>query len=178
MTILNIVLIVIGCLVALFLILAAVNSKELIIEKSIVVNRPRNDVYDFLKITKNADTYNAWNMMDPDMKKEYRGTDGTVGFVYAWDSNKKKNVGAGEQETKVLRPGEYIEHELRFIRPMNDLAKAYFHLTDAGPNQTKVSWTFDSKLKFPGTAMKGMIRGILTKSLVSGLSNLKKELEK
>jgi hypothetical protein len=178
MTILYIILIVIGSLVALFFLMALINSKDLTIEKSVVINRPKNEVYDFLKITRNADKFNVWNQMDPDMKKEYRGTDGTVGFVYAWDSNKKRNVGAGEQETKALREGEYIEYELRFIRPMNDVAKACFNLESTGASQTKVTWTFKSIMKFPGTAMKGMIKGMLTKSLQGGLDNLKKELEK
>jgi len=178
MTILYIILIVLGSLVAIFLLLAVMNSKDLIIEKTVTINRSKNEVYEFLKITRNADKFNVWNQMDPDMKKEYRGTDGTVGFVYAWDSNKKKNVGAGEQEIKVLRENEYIEYELRFLRPMNDVAKGFFKLESAGANQTNVTWTFQSVLKFPGTAMKGMIKGMLSKSLQGGLDNLKKELEK
>ena len=178
MTVIYIILIVLGSLVAIFFLMALVNSKDLTIEKSVVINRPRHEVYDFLKYTKNADEFNVWNKMDPDMKKEYRGTDGTVGFVYAWDSSKKKNVGAGEQETKGLREGEYIEYELRFLRPMNDVAKAWFNLESLTSEQTKVSWTFASKLKFPGTAMKGLIRGMLSKALVTGLDNLKRVLEK
>jgi hypothetical protein len=42
-------------------------------------------------------------MMDPDMKKTYRGTDGTVGFVSEWESN-KKDVGTGEQEIGLKTP--------------------------------------------------------------------------
>jgi hypothetical protein len=34
-------------------------------------------------------------MMDPNAKMEYKGTDGTVGFISAWDS-KIKYVGKGE----------------------------------------------------------------------------------
>ena len=36
--------------------------------------------------------------MDPNIKTDFRGTDGTVGFISAWDSNNIKNVGKGEQE--------------------------------------------------------------------------------
>ena len=38
-------------------------------------------------------------MMDRNVKKSFKGTDGTVGFVAAWDSDNKK-VGKGEQEVK------------------------------------------------------------------------------
>ena len=51
--------------------------------------------------------------MDPDMKKTYRGTDGTVGFVSAWDSE-KDDVGKGEQEIIKITDGERIDYELRF----------------------------------------------------------------
>jgi hypothetical protein len=49
------------------------------------------------------------------MKKEFRGTDGTDGFVYAWDGN--KNAGSGEQEIKRITDGDRIDLEIRFARP-------------------------------------------------------------
>lgn len=40
-------------------------------------------------------------MTDPNMRKNFKGTDGTVGFCYAWDGNKK--AGKGEQEIIALK---------------------------------------------------------------------------
>ncbi|MEP7265808.1 MAG: hypothetical protein ABI772_14985 [Bacteroidota bacterium] len=85
----NTLLIVIGILVLLLLI-AFFSSKEMNIEKSIVINQPKEKVFDYIKYLKNHESFNVWMKMDPDMKKEYKGTDGQPGFIYAWDSNKKK----------------------------------------------------------------------------------------
>lgn len=39
-------------------------------------------------------------MLDPNMEKEFKGTDGTVGFIYGWNGNKEG--GEGEQEIKAF----------------------------------------------------------------------------
>jgi hypothetical protein len=131
-----------------------------------------------VKFVKNHDNFSVWAMMDPTMKKEYMGTDGQPGFVFAWDSSKKRNVGAGEQEIKKINEGKSIEHELRFFRPMQDVAKAVFVFEAASANSTKVQWGFYSRMKFPGNAMKPMIQNMLGKQLEKGLQNLKNVLEK
>lgn len=173
-----IALYIIGGIILLVLLIHFFTNKELNIEDTVVINQPVDKVFDYIRHVKNQDYYSTWNMMDPDMKKEYSGTDGQVGFVYKWDSSKKKNVGAGEQEIKAIVPNKSLEMELRFLRPMNDIAQTKMTTESAGTNQTKVMWGFYSKVKFPGTLFKGAIKGMLTKSLVAGLQNLKKELEK
>src|SRR5579859_6234027 len=124
MNILLIILLVIVGIIVLFLLVAAVTGKEMVIERSIVINKPLPQVFDYIKYIKNHDNFSIWAMMDPGMKREYRGTDGMEGFVFSWDSSKNKNVGAGEQEIKKIVPNQRIEFDLRFSRPMKNLAKA------------------------------------------------------
>ncbi|MES2680057.1 MAG: SRPBCC family protein [Bacteroidota bacterium] len=170
-------IIIIVCVIALLLLIAALMPKEMNVEQTIVIDKPKNEVFDYVKYIKNHDNFSVWAMMDPDMKKEYRGTDGQVGFVYAWDSKKEKNVGTGEQQIKTITDGQSIEHEIRFIKPRQDVAQAKFIFTALGVNQTKVRWAFHSRMKFPGSIMKPLISGMLNKSLVTGLSGLKTILE-
>ncbi|MBX2906241.1 MAG: SRPBCC family protein [Taibaiella sp.] len=118
MSIVMTILAVIAAVVALFLLVAAVTGKEMKIERSITVNKPVNEVFNFVSHIKNHEQFSVWHMMDPQMKKEYRGTDGQVGFVYAWDSANDKNVGAGKQEITKLIPDQRVEFHLRFLRPM------------------------------------------------------------
>jgi hypothetical protein len=116
-------------------------------------------------------------MADRSMKKEYRGNDGTVGFVYCWDSN-IKNVGAGEQETKVIEEGKRIEFEVRFFRPMKNVGKVSFLLSAVGNRETKVVWIFDSPSKFPYSLLSPIFKRMLGRDLEKGLENLKGILEK
>ena len=102
-------------------------AKEMIIEKNVSINKNINEVFNFLKQTKNQDQFSVWNMKDPGMKKSHSGSDGTKGFIYSWDS-KDKNVGAGAQEITNINEGSRIDYELRFLRPMQNTATSAFIL--------------------------------------------------
>jgi len=177
MTILITILGILAAIVVIFLLVAAVTGKDMTIERSITINRPPNDVYDFVRHIKNHEQFSVWHMMDPEMKRTYTGTDGQVGFVYAWDSANDKNVGAGEQETTKLVPGQRVEFHLRFLRPMKSEADSTMVLSSTGNGQTTVQWTFAGPMKFPMNAMKSVLANMLGKQLTAGLENLKKVME-
>ena len=151
-------------------------AKEMFIEKSVVINKDVHEVFEFLKKTKHQDQFSVWNMKDPGMNKTYTGTDGTQGFIYAWDS-KDKNVGAGEQETKNLIEDTRIDREIRFKRPMQNTAQSSF-ITDKTHNEvTSVTWTFACPTKFPMSLFSPIFKKMLGKQIDQGLQNLKKLLE-
>jgi len=147
------------------------------IEKSVKINRSSSQVFDYLNITGNQDKFSVWNMADPGMKKSHKGIDGTVGFLYSWDST-MKNVGAGEQEITGIEEGKSIEYVIRFSRPMQNTGKTKFQITSLGDNSTLVSWIFDSPSKFPMSLLAPIFKIMLGKDLEKGLVNLKAILEK
>ena len=152
-------------------------AKDMIIEKNVSVNKNINEVFNFLKQTKNQDRFSIWNMKDPNMKRDYSGTDGTKGFVYSWNS-KDKNVGADSQEIKNISEGNRIDYELRFIRPMQNTAASSFVLDKIDENNTSVTWTFQSPTKFPMSLFAPIFKNMLGKQLNQSLQNLKALLEK
>ena len=152
-------------------------AKEMSIEKHITIGRDISTVFEYLKETKNQDRFSVWNMKDPDMKKTYSGTDGTVGFVYTWDS-KDKSVGAGSQEITRIAPEKMIEYEIRFSRPMKNTATAAFLVSKAGDQSTTVTWTFKSPAKFPMSLFSPILKNMLGKQMQQSLENLKAILEK
>jgi hypothetical protein len=147
------------------------------IEKSIEISRSSGEVFDYLKYTRNQDNFSVWNMADPAMKKDYHGTDGTVGHIYRWDST-NKNVGAGEQEIIGIDEGKKIGYEVRFFRPMRNVGKSYFLINGKGEDSTSVVWTFDSPTKFPYSLLAPVFKKMMGKDLEKGLTNLKTILEK
>jgi hypothetical protein len=173
------IIITLVVIVVCLLLIALFGKKEYTISREIVINKPKKEVFDYIKLVKNSENYSKWVMMDPHSKKEYKGTDGTVGFVYAWDSE-NKNVGKGEQEIKMLSEGEEIQYDLRFIKPYEGLANAYLSTDSLAANQTKVTWGFKSTMKFPMNIMLVLanIEDVLGKDLQTGLDNLKAVLEK
>ena len=147
------------------------------IEKSIRINKSSRLVFDYLKITRNQDNFSVWNMADPNMKKTHKGVDGTVGFLYSWDST-MKNVGAGEQEITGIADGKSIDYAIRFLRPMQNTGKTKFQITSLGNDQTSVAWIFDSPSRFPMSLFSPIFKRMLGKDLEKGLGNLKGILEK
>jgi len=147
------------------------------IEKSIEINRNSALVFDYLRMTKNQDNFSVWNMTDPNMKKKYKGMDGTVGFMYSWDST-MKNVGAGEQEITGIEEGKSIDYTVRFFRPMQNTGKTKFQIASNGDERTAVTWNFDSPSKFPMSLFSPIFKIMLGKDLAKGLINLKRILEK
>ncbi|RZJ55092.1 MAG: hypothetical protein EOO45_30090, partial [Flavobacterium sp.] len=91
-------------IVAIALLAAAFMRKEYLIEREITINKPKQEVFNYIKMIKNQDNFSKWNKADPAMKKEFSGTDGTVGFIYKWDGNDE--VGTGEQEITKISDGE------------------------------------------------------------------------
>lgn len=178
MKIIKKILIAIGIIIALLLLVGLFVKKEYHVKKEVTINLPIQQVYDYIKLLKNQDNYSKWNKLDPAMKKSYKGTDGTIGFVSHWESD-KEDVGWGEQEIKKIDEGKRIDVELRFIKPFESTSNAYVTTTALSPNQTKVEWGFDGKMAYPTNLfllfmdMQEMIGG----DLQEGLDNLKKILE-
>lgn len=174
----TILLIIIG-LVVLLLIIALFTKKDYVIEREVVVRKPRKDVFDYVKLIRNQDFYSKWVMSDPNMKKTFSGTDGTPGFIYAWDSD-QKDTGKGEQEIKQVANNEKIATEIRFERPFRNVSQALMAVNDIGGNQTNVKWSFASSMKYPMNAMLLFIdfEKILGKDMEASLARLKGILEK
>jgi len=167
------VIIAVPLIVALFL------NKTYKVEREIVISRPTSDVFAYVKQLKNQETYSKWAMMDPAMTREYTGTDGAVGFVAAWASDKKE-VGVGEQEIKAIVENERVDFELRFFKPFESTSPAYMTTTPVTHTETKVVWGFHGHMKYPMNLMlvfmdmDKMIGG----DFQTGLENLKGVLEK
>jgi Polyketide cyclase / dehydrase and lipid transport len=178
MNIIVTILLCIAGLIALLLIIGLFSKKAYAVERSITINKPRQQVFEYIKYLKNQDNFSKWASMDPDMKKEFRGTDGTPGFISAWEGNKK--VGKGEQEIKQITEGRKVDFELRFIKPFPAVSDAYMTTDDAGSNQTTVKWGFSSSMKYPMNIMLLFLSmdKMIGRDFDTGLSNLKGILEK
>lgn len=178
MNILIIIALVIVGLVALLLIAGLFVKKEYTIKRSVIINKPKQEVFNYMKLLKNQDYYSKWVMVDPGMKKAFTGTDGTVGFIYAWDSVNKQ-AGKGEMEIKRITDGEIIESEIRFEKPFKSVATATTITESSGP-QTQVTWGFKSAMPYPMNVMLLFMNfeKLLGKDMETSLMLLKNNLEK
>jgi hypothetical protein len=112
----------------------------------------------------------------PDRKKEFKGTDGTVGFIYAWSGN--KDAGQGEKEILNIVEGKRIETEIRFVKPMVATAQVTMETEALSNNQTKVSLINAGTLKYPINIMIPILEKNFPKDVDASLATLKQILEK
>lgn len=164
--------------IVLALIIALFVKKDMHAEREVVINKPKDDVFNYVKYLKNQNDYSKWGSVDPAMKKAFRGTDGTAGFASAWDS-KNGNVGKGEQTIKSVKEGERIDYDIHFIKPMESNATSYMITEPVAGNGTKVKWGFDSRMPYPFNIMRLFVNmdKMIGDDFQTGLNNLKAKLE-
>jgi hypothetical protein len=162
--------------VAMVFIIAAILPKSFSVSAEIVINKPSHEVFNYVRHLKNQEKYSVWVMADPNIKIDYQGTDGTVGFISSW-SSENKNVGIGAQEIKSIKEGERYDVELRFEKPFKATNQAFTTTTPVDANRTKVTTVFTGKNAIPMNLMSAMIRKMLLRDMNTNMMNLKKILE-
>jgi uncharacterized membrane protein len=172
-------LITLACILALPFIIALFTSNKFSVERNVNINRPKQEVFDYIKHLKNQEHFAVWMSMDPNMKREYTGVDGTIGFSSAWDSAHKQ-VGAGRQTITGIKEGEQVDIKLEFLRPWQNTANVYFKTEALEDTETKVRWGFYNDVKYPMKVMRLFMNmeKMIGKDFDKGLSNLKVNLEK
>ncbi|MEO5571074.1 MAG: SRPBCC family protein [Bacteroidia bacterium] len=172
-----IILLVLAGIIAVLLIIALFMKKEHYVKREIIINAPRQKVFDFLKLLKNQEQFNKWATADKKNRKEkFHGTDGTVGFIYSWSGD--KSAGQGAKEIKNIVEGKRIETEIRFVKPMRVTASVIFETESLFDDQTKVNLINTGTLKYPLNIMIPMAEKNFPKDMDESLSTLKKILEK
>lgn len=148
------------------------------LEREITINKPKEEVYDYVKYLKNQNNYSVWAKADPAMKKEFTGEDATVGFISAWESE-NPDVGKGEQKIVAIKEGERIDYELHFIKPFEATDYTYMITEALSDKQTKVKWGFNGEMKYPMNLMMLFMNmeTMLGPDLEKGLGSLKAILE-
>ncbi len=164
-------------IVSVPLIVALFMPTDFTVERTVEIDRPKDEVFEFVKYLRNQDQFSRWGSLDPNMRQEYRGTDGTVGFVAAWEGN--EDVGKGEQEITAIEEGRRIETRIQFIEPFESRADAYMITEEIGERQTRVIWGFESSFPRPMNLLLAVmnIDEAIGDDFEEGLTNLKTIME-
>ncbi|CAM3465622.1 SRPBCC family protein [Sphingobacterium prati] len=163
-------LIVLAILIAIPLIVALFVPKKFAAQSEITIDKPKQEVFNYVKFMRNQDHFGVWQLSDPQMKKSEVGTDGQVGFKYSWDGEK---VGKGSQTITRIVEGETIETSLDF--GFGEPSKGYFILKEISLDQTAVTWGITGKSPYPWNLMNLFMN--MNKDFDQGLKNLKNILK-
>lgn len=169
--------IVIGLALLVF-ILSSIAPKSFKVERQIRINRPVQEVYGYLRYLRNQDHWAKWNRLDPEMKKEFKGEDGKIGFQSAWESDHKQ-VGAGQQTITALEDNKAVYTKLEFYKPFKSESDAYLKTEKVDDDTTDVFWGFTGQMSPPMNVMllfMNMDKQVGA-DFEEGLGRLKKVLE-
>lgn len=177
MNVLKKIFFVILGIIAFLLILAIFVPKSYTVSVKEVINKPKSEVFEYVRMLENQKQYSVFVLADPDLNPQITGINGTVGAIQKWNS-KLGEVGEGEQEITAITP-DRIDVDLRFKRPFEGNAKAASIFKSISENQTEIISEFYSNDRYPLNLMSYFIgRKMMKDSETQNLQNIKKILEK
>jgi len=143
------ILIAVAVIVALYLIIAALQPSEFTITRSATTSAPAEAVFAQVNDFHKWEAWSPWAKLDPNARNSYEGPAAGVGAVCSWSGNMQ--VGQGRMTIVESRQNESIRLNLDFVKPMKAHNIAEFTFKTAG-NQTKITWTMSGKKCFMGKA--------------------------
>lgn len=136
--------------IAVLLVVVAMQPSEFSITRSATMNAPQAAAYDQVNDFKKWAAWSPWEKRDPNIKKTYEGAATGNGAKYHWVGNHE--VGEGRMTIEESRPSEYVRIKLEFIKPFAATNDTVFTFQPQG-EQTEVNWTMSGKHNFIGKAM-------------------------
>lgn len=142
---------------------------------SVEINAPLESVFQFLRHLQNQEKFNNNAMRDANRTKTFTGTDGTVGFIYAWAGD--RSAGVGEKEIMQIEEGKRIECQIRFMKPMKVNSTVILETEQLSPTTTLVHWSNESEMPIPLNLFNKSFEKMIAKDMNSSLQTLKSLLE-
>lgn len=170
--------IAIGVLIAIALFLGFVSTRSgsFRYENSTVINAPADRIYPYLSNLKMGGHWNPYELIDPNMVKNFTGTDGTVESKLEFKGN--KDAGAGTLEIVELKPNEMAKLKLIMTEPIHGEQWIEYNLKPEGQG-TRFTWAMYGEGGFMTKLMTVLIdcEKMFKTQMDKGFDNLKKVTE-
>ena len=174
------IIVLLVAVIAVVMIIALFTKDKYSLSREVVINKPQQEVFDFIKFNRNQQSYSKWLSIDPETKISYKGQpDGNAGSILVFESKSPK-AGTGEWETKKVIPNERLDFELRFLAPFKFTAGGYFLADSVAANQTKLKWVYNGGMNWPMNIMLLFMDmdKVVGKDLGESVNKLKQVVEK
>ncbi|MGL4597611.1 MAG: SRPBCC family protein [Bacteroidia bacterium] len=167
-------------LVTIFLLTTIVSlflPSHVLVERSIVIKAPAENIFEQIVNLKNWDRWQVWNQMDPNWKVQYAGPDQGVNSSHSWQSTHKQ-VGNGKATITAVVPFDSVIVKLDFLDYGQTSYSKYFFKKEEGG--IRVTTTMDMDMSgFPLYRIMGqLMKSELIANFDKGLEQLKGICEK
>jgi hypothetical protein len=174
----KVLVLIFGFICTVFFIVALFVRRDYKIERKLQIDRPVEQVFDYVRILDNQEEYNLWYLIDPPADKVRTGKDGTLGYVLAWDSDDIR-LGKGEEKIVNFKQFRRIDIAVRFKRPLPFTDYIYF-ITEMTPdNNTVLTWGIHGERMYPTNIvyLYYEMNKLLTYKLERSINKIKRNLE-
>jgi ribosome-associated toxin RatA of RatAB toxin-antitoxin module len=152
-------------------------KKEFDISRTVVINRPKEEVYNLVRQLKKEPLWMPWFQENFNGIYKHKGEDGKLNAMLYWKANKK--FFEGTQKIVKLNQGKIVETRIMFVKPFKMIVLEYKGLKDLDANSTKMVWGIRGALSFPFSVIALMqpVDKTYGPDLEKGLQNIKALLE-
>lgn len=178
MKFLKILGIIVLILIVVFVVLALIAPKKYTVERSVIIDAPRQMVFNHVRYWRNWQAWSPWAELDPAMKVTLEGQDGEIGSIYKWQGDPKLS-GKGEMTNTGLKENEEINYHLHFLEPWESESEGYVRAADT-KGGTQVTWAMYGESQIPWNILMlfSSMDKMVGKDFEKGLGKLKAISEK
>ncbi|MCB9255698.1 MAG: GyrI-like domain-containing protein [Chitinophagales bacterium] len=124
--------------ILLSLILLSSCKKDYQVERSILIDAPKDLVWEQIKYFHNWQSWSPWYAKDSTMIWTFEGNDGDLESSYSWTS---EDSGSGSMLNTGVVEGEELLYQVQFFKPFKSQSDGYLKLKDVN-GSTEVVWGF------------------------------------
>jgi hypothetical protein len=164
-------LIAVAALVAIFLIVVALQPSEFQMERTATVPAPAPVVFKQVNDFHKWEAWSPWAKLDPNAKIAFEGPPEGQGTIMTWSGNHK--VGEGKMTLTESKPDEFIKIDVEIMKPMQGSSTSEFTFKPEG-DQTAVTWSMSAHHNFIQKAMCLVMNGkkMMAEAMEKGLANM------
>ncbi|HYJ10287.1 MAG TPA: SRPBCC family protein [Polyangiaceae bacterium] len=170
------ILIGIGAVLALLVIVIAVQPSKFRVERSIDMAAPPEAAFAQVNDFHAWSKWSPWEKLDPNLKRSFDGPNAGVGAKYAWVGNDE--VGEGRMTIEQSREPSQIRIKLEFLKPFAATNQTHFTFVKT-PEGNKTTWAMEGESGFISKAFSLVMNmdELVGKDFEKGLAALKANAE-
>ena len=166
------ILIALAVLVALFVIVVAMQPSEFQVERTATIAAPQAEVFAQVNDLHKWEAWSPWAKLDPNAKIAFEGAEAGQGAAMSWAGNDK--VGEGKMTVIESRPNDAVKLKVDFVKPFEGTSNSDFAFKPEGEG-TSVTWAMSAHHNFLEKAFCLVMNGkkMIGDDLEKGLAQLK-----
>lgn len=170
-------LIAIVAVIAVFLIVIAIQPDSFSVERSALIDATPEALFAQVNDHRNFVKWNPFNELDPDVVNTFSGAESGVGAVCSWKGNSK--IGAGSSTITESKPHELVRQRMDWKEPMENTGYVDFTFEEKD-GKTLVTWKLYGSQNFVGKAFSLFMspEKMCGPMFEKGLADLAKVVEK